>query len=203
MDDRQIVLFDPAGGESSGQRTIGLGGPGDDHRAARPLVQTVHDTGPARAPDAGDLGETPQQPVRESSGGLPGTRVDGEAGRFIEHDQVVVEKEQAELALFRQHAGLAALGWIPRNALAGSHEMPRLGPRDAVHRQVAGADPLLDLVARQVEMAGQGAIEPDSGFVLADPPGAAVHGRLRNESRRITTRPIEIALSATLKSGQR
>ena len=156
--------------------------------------------GPA---DAGDLGEAAEQPVHQGAGGLSGAGVNRQAGRLVEHDQIVVEEEQVELARFRHDPRLAPFGWIPVDALAGAQEVPRFRLRDAVHRQVPGADPLLNLVARQVEMGGDGAIEPDPRFALADPPGAGGHGRLRNESRRMTTRPIEMALSATLKSGQR
>ena len=162
-----------------------------------------------RVTTAGHLAPTPAMYavacdiVQASGPGLAGAGMDGEPGGLVEHDEVVIAVEHAELARFRLHPGLATRRRIPGDLLAGAQEVPGLRLRDAVERQVPGANPLLNLVARQVEMNGEGAIEADPRLIGSDTPGAGVHGRRRKESKRISTSPIEIALSATLKSGQR
>ncbi len=200
--DRQIALLDPPRGEIRGQRAIGLRRPRHDQHAARSLVEAMHDPGAPGAADTRHLGERSQEAVHQRAGRLPGAGVNGESGGLVQHDEIVVAKKHPQLAGLGFDPRIAALRWIPGDALAGAHEVPGLRAENSVESEVAGTDPLLDLVARQVEVERDGAVEPLARFGLGDAPGARFHGRLRKVSMRMSTRPIEIALSATLKSGQ-
>ncbi len=163
----------------------------------------MNDSGAPRTPHPGHFGIARQEAVHEGAGGLAGSGMHGEARGLVENDEILVGVKDPELAALRLDARIAALRWVPRDLLAGTQQVAGFGLRNSVDRQVAGTDPLLDLVARQVETLGDGPVEANSRLVSFDPPGAGSHGRLRKESSRISTRPIEIALSATLKSGQR
>ena len=96
-DHGEVSAFDPARGELPDQPLVGALGLGGDHQAAGVLVQAVHDARPALAADAGQpraaVGEerVDQGPVR-----VAGRRVDDQAGRLVEHDQLRVLVEDMQ-----------------------------------------------------------------------------------------------------------
>src|SRR5690606_20773989 len=69
---------------------VGAGAPGPEEQAGGALVEAVDDPGPVGLADAGDLRVAGEQAVDQRPLVPPGTRVDDDAGRLVDDDQVVV-----------------------------------------------------------------------------------------------------------------
>ncbi len=207
VDDRQVPLGHGAAGESPAQAKVGGGGARRHHDAAGAAVETVHDSRAARPADPGHLGVARQQQVGEGAGRAAGSRVHRQAGRLVEHDQLRVFVQHRQLACLRHHRFQARRGRTALDAVAGRHHVGGLG-RAVVEPDVAGPDPLLDLVAGQLVGGGEMAVEALAGAAArtgADGPGAGGAQWPRRANRlsiAISAMPIEIAASATLKDGQ-
>ena len=75
-----------------------------DHEcAAGFLVQTMDDSGTLFSPDAGKIRAMRQQRVHQSMRLMPGARVHDNAGRLVEHEEIVVLENDVELYLLRLH----------------------------------------------------------------------------------------------------
>lgn len=82
---------------------------GDDNEAACILVEPVHDAGALDATNAGQAGPTVcDQGVDQRSTGVPRRRMDDQAGRLVDHDQVGVFPHDLEWDRFG--LGLGRLG---------------------------------------------------------------------------------------------
>jgi hypothetical protein len=132
----------------------------------------VHDARPAGAADAGHLGITVEEMMGQGAGGPAGAGVDGEARRLVEHHQVRVLVEQAEVAPLGHDAVLPGHGRVAVDTVAGGDGGRGLR-RPAVDLDEAFVDPLVDLIAGDVEIGGHVAVEPLACRVRIDGPGWA------------------------------
>ena len=148
-------------------------GPGHHHQAGGVLVQPVHDAG---ARQFGQLRVVVQQGVEQGAGGVARAGVHHQAGRLVEHQQVLVLVHDGERDGLRRafHLGFQ-LGLQPHQLaaaqqLAGRH-------RGAVQRGRAGLDPRGEARARIVgEQLGQRLVEPASGRGQRHPGFVAYRG---------------------------
>ena len=70
---------------------VRLAGPGHEQEPGRALVEPVDDAGPLGVvADAADLRVPGQQPLHQRAGALAGSRVHHQAGRLVDHEQVLV-----------------------------------------------------------------------------------------------------------------
>ncbi|MEZ5313402.1 MAG: hypothetical protein R2862_06940 [Thermoanaerobaculia bacterium] len=163
----------------------------------------MHDAGPARSADPGELGKSSEEPMGERGGRATRSGVHDESRRLVENDQLVVDMEQAELSLLGFETVVAPRRRLPDDPLSGSQQGARLGGEAAVDEDAAGVDPLPDLIAGRRARGGEGGIEALTGGLFRNGPGACRQRWGRRESMTSRVRPTQIALSATLKSGQR
>src|SRR6185312_10952286 len=90
-DDRPIKSAYPARRESGREAGMGVGGLGDHHQPARILVETMDDPRPLHAADAGKtVAAMRKKGVDESPIEISRGRMDDEARRLIEHDEIVI-----------------------------------------------------------------------------------------------------------------
>ena len=157
---RVIDLLDLAlleGALQSDVRGLGLG---DDHEAARADVQAVHD--PLAFGGAGRRDGVPaRREGAQDRGALPAdARMRGDARRFVDHDDVVVVVDDAEIGhRHGDHPGLLAL--FPHD-LEPRAAGKTIGLADdaAVHADSAGLGDLSRERAREPEHLGQGRVDP-------------------------------------------
>src|ERR1043166_7349866 len=89
------------------------------------LVETVNDTGPLFSADPGQRGAIAQQRVDQSMFTLTRARVSGEAGGFVDNDDVNVFEEDVECNRLRPHMDLLDRGLAEINFVAASNDLPR------------------------------------------------------------------------------
>ena len=92
LDERQVRLLDPAGLELGHDRGLRRVGPGDHQQPARIAVEAMDDARPLDAGDAapGLAVAVRQERVDQRAARMTGRRVDDEAGRLVDDQQVVV-----------------------------------------------------------------------------------------------------------------
>ena len=99
---REIGLLGLAVLELAAEFAVGRLGFGGHENAGRFQVQAVNDAGPVRAAAGGELARAVvEQGGGEGSGGSTGTRMDGQAGRFVEHDDIGILVQDIERNGFR------------------------------------------------------------------------------------------------------
>ncbi len=157
-------------------------------------------------PTAGGLRVARQDTVDEGAGGASRSGVDAEAGGLVEHREVAVLVQQADLVRLRLEClAILFVGGEDGEDLAAAERVRGLQDRAGAER-AALANPALYLIARPLEGARQKAVEALAGrrgrhldLQLARGSGSRRGHRL---SSAISTRPTVMALSATLKDGQ-
>jgi hypothetical protein len=93
-------------GELLRQPVVGLVGLGCHQQAGRILVEAMHDAGPFHAADAGQaVAAMGNQGVDKGAGGVAGTGVHHQPGRFVDDDQAVVLEHDIEWYLLRFRPG--------------------------------------------------------------------------------------------------
>jgi hypothetical protein len=207
--DAEIPFLHLAGGEGAAEAGVGRRRARHHQRAARALVEPVDDPRPAGAADAGHLGIAVEEMVGEGPRGAAGAGMHGEARRLVDHHHFGVLVQQAELAGLRGDPLFLRRRRAALDAIAGGDEGRRLRAVPVDGYELVG-DPALDLIAGNVEPRGDVAVEPLSRRLGLNRPGGhsatAAAGASRRCGRKlsmaISTMPIEIALSATLKEGQ-
>ena len=174
-DNRMINLLHGASGELRGKREVRRVVLGDHEAAAGFLVEPVHDAGAHHAADAAELtGGMVQQRVDERVRLVPGGRVHDHAGRFVEHQQVVVLEKNIERDFLRLRRRGPGVRPVDFDFLAHAR-MVRGFDRPAVHANVPLFDEALHGAARdRREPRAQKDVEPfarqrfindDHGFV--------------------------------------
>ena len=155
-DDREIGALDPACREIGGERGVRTLGLGDDHEAARILVEPVHDPRPPHAAYPREaLAAVREEGIDEGAVGISGSGMNDEARGLVEHQQrliLVADVQRDRLCLRRGIDGrrkrnLAALAWFD----------PQGGVRygRAVHGYPALNDELLQAGAREIAEAAR------------------------------------------------
>ena len=94
---RQVGLADAARLELGHQRRLGGVVAGDDQQARGVAVEAVDDARPRDARDAAVVVAARQQGVDERAPPVPGRRVDDQAGRLVDDQQVVVLVDDLDL----------------------------------------------------------------------------------------------------------
>ena len=89
------------------------------------LVETVNDTGPLLSADSGQRRAVAEQSVDQSMFTLTRARVNGEAGGFVDNDDVIVFEEDVECNRLRPHMDLLDRGLAEINFVAASNDLPR------------------------------------------------------------------------------
>ena len=128
VDDGHIAPFDIMFGEQGAQTLVCRVGLGRDHQSGRILVDSVDDPGSGYAANARQLAPTMvQKGVDESPVGMTGRRMDDQARRLVDYDQVRVFEDHVERDILRRpkSATLPARGKARRPLLSKPH-------RDAV-----------------------------------------------------------------------
>ena len=126
--------------------------------------------GRSDAADAREVLAVEQQRVDERAARVAGGRMDDEAGRLVDHDQVARPRggSRAGSARAATSSGSGARHHdLDRVALADARA--GLGRDDAAERDVAVVDQALDLRARQLgDRSGDHGVEPAAGLLLVD-----------------------------------
>ena len=135
---------------------------GDHDQPARVAVEAMDDPGPLDAgdPAPGRAVAVRQERVDQRPAGVPRRRVDDEAGRLVEDQQVVVLVDDLErdIGLGGQIEG-DDLGDVEPQLRADAHDRVRL-EGFAAGRQPAVGDELLDEAAGQARGVGDVAVDP-------------------------------------------
>jgi len=174
--DGEVLLLDRARRERARQSLIGRRRARDHDDAARPLIEAVHDAGSPRPADAGELGEARQQPVHERARAAPRARVHDQSGWLVDRQQRVVLVEDHQLARLGLEPIVAGGGRLLPLELHAGLEAARRLRRRAVDPHAAVVDPALDLVARQLEVRGEEAIQPLAARLTLHPQRAPHRG---------------------------
>ena len=167
-------------GKERGETLVGLVGLGHDQQAGRILVQTMDDSGAAHAANARQaVAAMGDERIDEGAGFMARRRVDHEAGRLVDDDEVLVLENDRERNVLALRLGGGGLGHVDRDGLANLHL--GAGVRDglALHLHMAGLHQRLDARARQA-VAGEGEefVEP-AGFL--DREGVAARRQARTQ----------------------
>jgi hypothetical protein len=148
--------------------------------------------------------------VRERRIGATGAGVHGEAGGLVEHDQLIVQVKDRELAGLAADARVGGWRDLPAHRFAEAEGASGAGLLGVVDAHSTGFDPGLHLIAGHAGGGRDCPVEPRADEIArhlepAARPSAvfAAHRCERNESIRSSTSPTLIALSARLKSGHR
>jgi hypothetical protein len=117
----------------------------------------VHDPGPQLAADPREPAGVVEQRVDQRAVGVAGRRVDDQAGRLVDDDEVLVLEEDRQRDVLGDRAGRRGRRDRDLDDVAEAELGPRLRRRDAADRDVAVVDQPADLRAGQRVVApGQG-----------------------------------------------
>ena len=134
---------------------------GRHHQPGRVLVEPVHDTGAADAPDARQgVAAMAQQGVDQGAGGVPRCRMDHEPRRLVDDDHIVVLEDDGQWNIFRVRRRIDRRRHLKEDA----RTLFRLEARAQGHDAVDTHEALRD----QVLKAGQDLVEALAGVVRAD-----------------------------------
>ena len=155
---RLVVAFDGARLQLAHEVGLRFQRLGDNHQAARILVEAVHDAG---ARDVVQLRQVVQQGVEQGAAPVAVARMDDESGRLVEDEQRLVLIDDIE----RNVLGRRRLGPFVRrlgdaDLLAAPEFVLGLGERGAGHVDAPFADPALQPAARMLrQQAGENLVE--------------------------------------------
>lgn len=141
-DEREVDLFHCTHGELFGQFAM------RDiifryyETAACFLVETVNDTGPFFSADPCQRGAVAEQCVDQSVFALARARMNGEASRFVDHDDVIVFEDYLKWNRLRLEVDFLHRWLAEINFVAASNDLPRPG-RSLVEPDESVADQLL------------------------------------------------------------
>jgi len=106
------------------------------------LVETVNDTGPFFSPDPCQRGAIAEQRVDQSMFALTRARMNGEASRFVDNDDVIVFEDYLKWNRLRLEIDFLHRRLAEINFVAASDDLPRPG-RSLVEPNESVADQLL------------------------------------------------------------
>ncbi|MNT37936.1 hypothetical protein D3C72_1741030 [compost metagenome] len=155
-------------GKLVGQVAVGGVVLGDDHHAARFLVEAVDDAGALDAADARQrVAAMVDQRIDERARPIAGAGMHDKAGRFAQHDKVVVLIEHVERDILALRFRIFGLRQVDLETVARLDLLLRFGHRLAVDRDGALFDQALDAVAGKFarKRLGQEGIEPTCGVL--------------------------------------
>ena len=178
----QVGLLDPAGLELGHQGGLGAIVLGDHQQAAGVAVQAVHDAGAGDPGDAPvDGAGAPQQGVDERAGGMAGAGVRDQAGRLVDHQQVLVLVHDGQVDGLAEQVGRQ--GRRDLQADGGARGEDRVGAqRAAIARDVPGRDQALDVRPAQAGGVRHEAVRARAG-------GAGGHGQRGRLTRHPSLTP--------------
>ena len=161
-DKRLVGLLDAARLELSHDRCLRRVMASDHQQAAGVPVEAMHDPGPLDAGDAAPRRAVAvrQQRIDQGPAAVPGRRMDDQAGRLVEDQQVIVLVHDPKWDLGRRRE-------VERDRLRDVETQLRSGTDDRVRlqgfaagRQPAVGDELLDEAARQARRVGDVPVDP-------------------------------------------
>ena len=123
------------------QMSLGRNGLGDHHQPRGVLVQTMDDTSPRHL---GNFRVPVQQGIEHGAIRGSSPRVDDQAGRFIDHQDVVIFVDDVELDILRLPARLLGHFGVDQHLLTGHDAFPRQVDDLAIQLDLVVQDPLLD-----------------------------------------------------------
>lgn len=96
VDDGEVVFFDSAGSELGSEEGMGVVVPSDEEKAGGVGIETMDDAGTIGAGPGGEglRAVAGEEELGEGAAKMARGRVDDEAGRFVEDDEVVVLVEE-------------------------------------------------------------------------------------------------------------
>jgi len=206
-DEREVLALQPAAAHERLEPPIRLRRPGDDHQPRRVPVEPVDDPRPVGLVSPRRV---PEQRVDEGPGRVSRPRVDGDAGRLVDDQQMLVLVGDPEIQLLadeRRRLGRGQLDALSRL------DPVRLRPLLAVDEDVSRVQQALRRCARADRVQpGQETVEPQPGGVRGDgdvDQGRAVEVSARRRGDRSasssdpTSRqtPTTMQVSARLNAG--
>ena len=161
-------------GKLAGQIAVGRVVLRDDESAAGFLVQTMNNSRAFLSPDAGKILAVRQECVHQGMRLMPRARMHDDAGRLVEHEEIVVLENDVELYLFRLRFDLLEFRFPQFHHVAGAHQIARPG-RFPIEADESVANQRLKPGARKGrERFRQNAVEPLARLFAGD--GELDHG---------------------------
>ena len=206
-DERQVFALEPVAADERLQAAVCPFRPRHDHEPGRVPVEPVDDPGPIGLVASG---RPPEQPVDERAGRVSGPRVDGDAGRLVDDEQLLVLVGDAKIERGRDELGRR--GRLEFDLLPRLQSV-RLRPRRTVDAYVARVQqPLGGRARADLDEPGEETVEPQPGGVRGDgdvDQGRAVEVSARRRGDRSasssdpTSRqtPTTMQVSARLNAG--
>ena len=124
---REINFFDRALGKLNRERMMRLVIFGNDQAAARVFVETMHNSGTLFPADSGQRLAMMKQRVDQRVLAVAGSRMDDQAGRFVNHNQIIVFMENFERDLFWPMIDLSRRWFGHLNDVTGPDRIARAG----------------------------------------------------------------------------
>jgi hypothetical protein len=167
--DCEVALLDLAPPEGDRQSEVGALRLRHHHQPGRVLVEPVHDPGALDAADRGQILAVAEEGVDQGPGGVARRRVDDEAGRLVEDQELRVFVEDDERNVLGEEVELLRRRLVDLDAIADRDLGSGLA-RLAVEQDMAVVDEAADAGARPL------AVEVGDAAVEANPCEAVVHG---------------------------
>ena len=147
-------------------------------------IEPVHDAGTQHAADAGQVGTVVEQRVHQRTARVSGRRVDHQAGRLVDDDQVRVLVQDDERDRFGSRGERRGFGRIDGDLRSRGDPLRRAGAA-AIDRDAPRFDPALRLRARNAGEPSERLVEPLPGQTLVH---REVQQRLRFSAGRAGAR---------------
>ena len=143
--EREIFPHELPAAQEALQPAMGLVGAGDDEEPRGVAVESMDDPRPRRIAPARD--GVREESVDERAVRVPGRRVDDDAGRLVDDEEILVLVHDAQRHLLRHEGGALAFGKLDLQPLSAL-EAVTLRPPHAVDERLALTDEAFGCCAR-------------------------------------------------------
>ncbi len=148
-DEAEVFALERTGaaviGELCRERPMSGFGLGDDQQARRVLVEPMHNAGPAHSPDSRKVVTAMgDERVDKRAGPVAGSRMDDEACRLVDHDQIRILVDDLERNGFRRWCRVFGRRHVDREHRARVDALTGIADGAAVNLDLAGENERFD-----------------------------------------------------------
>jgi hypothetical protein len=159
-DKRPILLSNRACSELIGQEVMGAVVLGDEQATGGVLIEPVYEASLPLAPDAGHFRPMMEERVDEGAGRVPGSRVNDQTGRLVDHHAIVVLVHPVERDRLRGERRRPLGGLVDDHHRSGRDFLARSPNHHPVDLHASIIDERLDPCPGKRQQRGQGPIDP-------------------------------------------